>query len=358
MQGNNYVVGRGRLFFGAFAAGTRLATGQRYFGNTPELSLSQSEDTLDHYSSEGGVKIKDASVTLQNDSSGSFSCDNISVENLATWFRGEVIRRIEAGSARASGTITLANAVPVAGDKVTIAGIDITFVAAAPVGNQVEIGASLTATAANLADFINATPPLGVVASSAVGVVTVTARNAGTAGNAITLARTAATPANITVSGATLAGGAVVTETIDGAMRARWYQLGVGAQTPQGLRNLSGVTITGVAVGSYTVEVATGRVFLHDDAPDILDGASLDVTYGINSVIEDVVIAKGESVEGEMQYIANNAHGKNDDYFWPMVRLTPNGDFSLKSDDWLSVTFDFEILKRDELVERQYITRR
>ena len=68
----NYVVGRGRLFFGQFRPSTRVARGQLYFGNTPALSLSQNEDTLDHYSSEGGVRVKDASVSLQNDSSGSF----------------------------------------------------------------------------------------------------------------------------------------------------------------------------------------------------------------------------------------------------------------------------------------------
>jgi hypothetical protein len=111
---NNYVVGRGRLFFGQFKPSTRVPKGQRYLGNTPELSLSQSEDTLDHYSSEGGIRVKDASVTLQNDSSGSFQCDDISPENLALWFLGEVVARIEAGSTRASGTVVFSTAAPAA----------------------------------------------------------------------------------------------------------------------------------------------------------------------------------------------------------------------------------------------------
>lgn len=203
----NYVVGRGRLFFGQFRTGTRVARGQLYFGNTPALSLSQSEDSLDHYSSEGGVRVKDASVSLQNDSSGSFQCDNIALPNLALWFRGDQSTNIEAGSGYATGTITLANAVPIATDKVTIGGTDIVFVAADPAGMEVLIGGSLDATATNLANLINEmTSILGVNADVAGAVVTITANAPGTGGNAITLAKTFTTGANCTVSGANLTG--------------------------------------------------------------------------------------------------------------------------------------------------------
>jgi hypothetical protein len=355
---NNYVVGRGRLFFGQFKPNTRRAQGQRYFGNTPELSLSQNEDTLDHYSSEGGVRVKDASVTLQNDSTGSFQCDNISDFNLALWFRGEMLKRIEAGSATASGTITFSTGVPVNGDKVTIGGEDVVFVDANPVGMQVLIGGTLAEQASLLTNFLNDTPSLGVKATNAAAVVTLRSIGAGTAGNAITLAKTAATAANITVSGATLTGGTDSTETIVDVKRGTWIQLGVTDATPQGVRGTAGVTITGVDEDSYVVEGATGRVYINSDAPDVVDGNDLEFAYGVSATVEDVVIAKGESIEGEMQFLANNAAGENKDYFWPYVRLTPDGDFSLKGDDWQAMTFNFEILKRDAVTERQYITTR
>lgn len=355
---NDYVVGRGRLFFGQFKPNTRRAAGQRYFGNTPALSLSQDEETLDHYNSDAGVRVKDASVTLQNDSSGSFQCDNISDENLALWFRGLVLQRIEAGSAAASGTITFSTAVPADGDKVTIGGTDINFVDENPGPMDVEIAGTLGAQAIALANFINDTPALGVTATPAAGVVTLTAIGAGTGGNAITLAKTAATPANITVSGATLAGGADVTETLDGVQRGLWYQLGVTDDTPQGVRGVANVEITGVAEDSYVVEGATGRIYLNSDADDIVDGADIEVSYGVSATVEDVVISRGETIEGEMTFLANNATGTNRDYYWPYVKLTPDGDFSLKGDDWQNMTFNFEILLRDETVERQYITKR
>lgn len=115
-------------------------------------------------------------------------------------------------NANASATVTFANAVPVAGDKVTVNGVDLVFRAAADVAadTDVAIGATLAATAANLAAVINANRndfnvANGVTASAAGAVTTV--KSPGTAGNAVTLARTAATGANVVVSAATLSGG-------------------------------------------------------------------------------------------------------------------------------------------------------
>lgn len=113
--------------------------------------------------------------------------------------------------AQASGTLTIANAVPAADDKFTINGHDIVFkVAADPDEFEVTIGGTINATAASLAAFINAHRnefgvPGGLSATVNAGVVTV--RSPGTAGNAVTLAKTFATGANGTVSGANLSGG-------------------------------------------------------------------------------------------------------------------------------------------------------
>ncbi len=355
-QTNNYVVGRGRLFFGQFKKGTRRPQGQLYFGNTPELSMSQDEDTLDHYSSEGGVRVKDASATLQTDQSGSFACDNISMPNLALWFRGEQIKRVEAGSGSATGTVTFSTAVPADGDKITIGGQDVVF-KDQPGPNDVLIAATIAAQATALANFINDTPSLGVTATSNAAVVTIKSAAPGTAGNDVTLEKTAATPANITTSGANLAGGTDVTEDIE-LQRGRWYQLGVTAETPQGVRGVGGVTISDVDDESIVVEAATGRFYINSDATDVADGVTYTVSYGVAAAVEDIVIAKGEIVEGEMLFLANNAAGENKDYFWPYVKLTPDGDLPLKGDDWQTMTFNIEVLKRDAVTERQYITAR
>lgn len=85
---NNYTLGKGKLYFARFLPGTTTPEGERYIGNTPEFNVTMSETKLDHFSSDSGVKQKDDSVSLQVDRTGSFTTDNISVENLALFFSG------------------------------------------------------------------------------------------------------------------------------------------------------------------------------------------------------------------------------------------------------------------------------
>lgn len=84
----NYTIGRGRVYFDRFAVGTLVGTGQRYLGNTPELSLSTTSETLDHFDSDNGVKQKDDSTLLSLTRSGKFTTDHISPQNLALFFLG------------------------------------------------------------------------------------------------------------------------------------------------------------------------------------------------------------------------------------------------------------------------------
>lgn len=114
-----------------------------------------------------------------------------------------------APAAYATATVTLANAVPVAGDIVTVNGVDLEFVALADddTALEVTIGATLAESAANLAAAINENrndfghpDPITATVSGAV----VTVRAPGDAGEAVTLARTFATGANAAVSAATL----------------------------------------------------------------------------------------------------------------------------------------------------------
>jgi hypothetical protein len=59
MAGNNYVIGRGKLYWDQFLTGTQTPTGQRYLGNTPALSMTSAYQNLDHYSSDFGLRVKD-----------------------------------------------------------------------------------------------------------------------------------------------------------------------------------------------------------------------------------------------------------------------------------------------------------
>jgi hypothetical protein len=113
---DNLVLGRGKLFFTPYAPGATVAVAgsgsapsplRGYFGNTPELSMAVNNTKLDHYSAEGGLKVKDRSVLLQTDATITFSTDNISVPNLMLWFGGKHAGSTPADAPDGIGTLSL-----------------------------------------------------------------------------------------------------------------------------------------------------------------------------------------------------------------------------------------------------------
>jgi hypothetical protein len=88
MPAQNQTLGRGRVYFAPFVAGTETPTGRRYLGNTPEFNISVETETLDHYNSDEGVREVDLSVPVQTDRTATLMTDNVSKENLALFFLG------------------------------------------------------------------------------------------------------------------------------------------------------------------------------------------------------------------------------------------------------------------------------
>jgi phage tail sheath gpL-like len=116
----------------------------------------------------------------------------------------------------ASGTITLSG-VGAANDTILINGVTFTAQASGATGNQWNVGASATLSAANIAAAINASASAlvnqHVTASAASGVVTIRAAIAGLAGNAVTIAKGVDAGTVMTVSGARLTGGVAATNS-------------------------------------------------------------------------------------------------------------------------------------------------
>lgn len=86
------ILGRGKLYFDRFASGSLTRTGEMYFGNTPSLSLTRSAETLEHFDSDSGLRVKDLSATLSDEINGSFQTDNIKPDNIALFFSGIVTK--------------------------------------------------------------------------------------------------------------------------------------------------------------------------------------------------------------------------------------------------------------------------
>lgn len=252
MEPMNYTLGRGELYFNKFKPGTMTGIGERYFGNTPEINMTNEVETLDHYNSDRGIREKDASVILQTSRSGSFTTDHISPENLALFFFG----------------------------------------------------------------------------------------------NTEALTQTAETGES---------------ETIADVQPGFFYQLGVSGQNPTGVRNVKNVTVSvsgssKTAGTDFLVNADLGRIEILEGGT-IAKGDTITVGYDTEASSRILVVSGSTSIEGSLRYIAQNPKGDQIDYFWPWVRINPNGDFALKGDEWQVIPFSFEALRRPGY-EAVYLTTR
>lgn len=245
MATKNYTLGRGKVHFSRFKDGTQVPAGFFYIGNTPEFNLTIESETLDHFSSDEGIREKDDSVPLEVTRSGSLITDNIDPRNVALFFFGE----------------------------------------------------------------------------------------------------------EVTVTQAAVVSG---TETLEGIKAGHSYKLGVTTNNPTGY---FGINSTGfavaVAVGGtalvagtdFEMNYDTGILTFIEGSALAVDDADIEVTFAVKASTRDRVISGSEPVEGAMMYIAFNPKGKNFDYYLPYVKITPNGDYALKGDEWQQIPFTIEALK-------------
>lgn len=61
----------------------------RPMGNCTSLSMTITTETLDHYNSQGGTRLKDRSITTQVDYAGTLVTDSLSGKNLALFLFGD-----------------------------------------------------------------------------------------------------------------------------------------------------------------------------------------------------------------------------------------------------------------------------
>ncbi len=83
LETKSYTLGKGEVYFDQ-------GSGERYFGNTTEFNITIESENLDHFDSDNGIRTKDDSVVLEITRSGSLVTDNISKENQALFFLGDI----------------------------------------------------------------------------------------------------------------------------------------------------------------------------------------------------------------------------------------------------------------------------
>lgn len=246
MAKNNYTLGRGKVYISRYANG--VADGAyRYIGNTPEFSLNIESETLDHYSSDEGIREKDDSVPLEVNRTGSMTTDNIDPSNVALFFFGS------------ESVITQAS---VASSVETLSTIE--------AGNGYKLGV----TAGNPAGFFGIDP----------------------------------TGFQVNVNPA--ASGTLLVVDVD-----------------------------------YEIDYENGMIHFLDGSLLAVDGVDIDVTYAVAASTRSRVISGSEPIECAIRYVTKNPKGDNCSFFFPYVKLTPNGDYALKGDEWQQIPLSMEILK-------------
>jgi len=242
---NNYTLGRGQVHFARFQTGTTVPDGFFYIGNTPEFSLTIESETLDHYSSDEGIREKDDSVPLEVNRTGSMTTDNINPRNVALFFFGS------------ESTLTQA-----------------------------------------------------AVASD--------------------------------------------TETLTGIKAGHSYKLGASPSNPDGYMGIdeSGFAVEVSPAGTalvvdvdYTMDFDNGILTFLEGSLLAVDAEDIDVTYAVLGSSRERVISGSEPVEGAMMYVTKNPKGTDAVFFMPYVKITPNGDYALKGDEWQQIPLSLEILK-------------
>jgi hypothetical protein len=243
----NLTLGKGELHFAKFNDNlTQLPGGYRFLGNCPEFNLTVETESLDHYSSTGGIRVKDDEVTLEITTSGTISCDDADPKNVALFFLG---------------------------------------------------------------------------------------------------------------SESTIAQGALTgeTDTFEGVQQGLGYQLGERSTSPSGKRNVSAVVVEPAGGGTafvldtdYTVDLTLGIITIIEGG-GIDNDDDIDVTYDVAISSRSQVVTGTSQVEGALKFISYNPKGPRVDYFFPWVKLSPNGDFNLITEEWLTIPLNVTALQKGDL---------
>jgi hypothetical protein len=153
----------------------------------------------------------------------------------------------------------------------------------------------------------------------------------------------------------TVAPATISNEVIAAAVLGSTYQLGTSASNPVGVQKVSAVTVTDVtdattyaADTDYEINLDTGRIQILEGG-SIVEDDVVHVNYTLVGYTIERVISGGEPIEGAMRYIEFNVQGANRIWYMPHVKISPNGDYSLKGDDWQQIPLSVEVLKKTGL---------
>ena len=150
-----------------------------------------------------------------------------------------------------------------------------------------------------------------------------------------------------------------------GVTQGLWYQMGVAAGLPAGVRGIEslvikdGVPNTYVKDTDYYEDLEAGRIYIIPDG-GIADDTVLTADYDETDVAWDQVSTHDLGpAEGAFRYVADNKKGANRDLYVPQCRLIPSGELAWRSRDTImSASFDLAVVVPDDGRAAMYLNGR
>lgn len=142
------------------------------------------------------------------------------------------------------------------------------------------------------------------------------------------------------------------TETLEDINSGFSYRLGQTTNNPTGYFGISEVGFS-VMIGAttlvegtdYEMNYAAGVLTFLKSSSVATDGEDAEVTFEVSASTRARVISGSDPVEGAMMYITSNPKGEDCVFYLPYIKVTPNGDYALKGDDWQQIPMSLEVLK-------------
>ena len=136
--------------------------------------------------------------------------------------------------------------------------------------------------------------------------------------------------------------------------RGVYYQIGRSETNPTGDRNISnvvvkkgaGFTTVVTASGNYAFDGDSGMLYIEAGSADIPDGTAIKVEYDVAASSREQIVSSNDVIYAALHYVADNPKGANRDVYYPLVKISPDGDYNLISDDWTSMSFTYQVLQK------------
>lgn len=221
--------------------------------------------------------------------------DFVITDSSGTTGTASVIGFVQASTA--IGSLGISGGVPAPNDTFTLNATVVTFVASGATGNQVNIGVDIPTTLSNLLTFLNSSVDVQIVKNNyslSGSHIYIVNKTPGTAGNSYTIAKSGT---NLTVSGATLAGGAATdisamtsaTSTSSGAFQSP----GIAAESALECVTVFDLDFPGTTYGLVIVSPAASDAD-HEAVAGYIEGVAPKHYYGITTA-EGGVIVPGDT---------------------------------------------------------------